>query len=187
MQSIDALISALQQYQGTLVFISHDVYFIRAIAQQVVHVRGGRLQRYPGGYEYYLERTKPVSERAGLTAGDAAPRMAKTGSSGATNGGPRMDRKEQKRLEAEQRQSRSKEKRAEHQYVRELEKQIQQLEARQIELAAELEKPESYEGGRAMQINRELMEVVDALAAKTPEWEAAATKLNADAAQAATA
>ena len=33
--SIDALISALQQFQGTVVFISHDVYFIRAIAQQV--------------------------------------------------------------------------------------------------------------------------------------------------------
>lgn len=58
-----------------------------------------------------------------------------------------------------------------------LEKQIQELETKQAELAAELEKPESYEGGRAMEINRELMHVVDDLAAKTAEWETAATKL----------
>src|ERR1041385_8744313 len=69
MPSIDALIAALQQFEGTLIFISHDVYFIRAIASQVVHVKGGRLLRYPGGYDYYLEKTKPISDRAGLTAG----------------------------------------------------------------------------------------------------------------------
>ena len=63
------------------------------------------------------------------------------------------------------------------QRVRDLEKQIQDLEAKQAALAAELEKPESYAGGRAMEINRELMQVVDALAAKTTEWEHAATKL----------
>jgi hypothetical protein len=87
------------------------------------------------------------------------------------------DRKEQKRREAAERQSRTKEQRAQHQLVRALEKQISELEAKQTELAAELEKPESYAGGRAMQINRDLMHVVDDLAAKTAEWEAAAVKL----------
>src|ERR1700759_1450675 len=38
MPSIDALIYALEQYQGTLIFISHDVYFIRKIGNRVVHV-----------------------------------------------------------------------------------------------------------------------------------------------------
>ncbi len=36
--SIDALIGALKQYHGTLIFISHDVHFIRAIATSVLHV-----------------------------------------------------------------------------------------------------------------------------------------------------
>jgi len=85
--------------------------------------------------------------------------------------------KEQKRAEAQQRQARTNEKRAAQQRVRDLEKQIHDLEIKQSELAAELEKPESYSGGRAMQINRELMHVVDSLAEKTTEWEAAATKL----------
>ncbi len=185
MASIDALIDALQQFQGTVIFISHDVYFIRAIADHVLHVKHGRVHRYPGGYDYYLEKTKPISERAGLTAGGAARSGWNVNSDGdpadkarTPHHAPRaLDRKEQKRLEAEQRQARAKEKRAAQQLVRNLEKEIQDLETKQAALAAELEKPESYEGGRAMQINRELMHVVDDLATKTAEWETAAVKL----------
>jgi ATP-binding cassette subfamily F protein 3 len=174
MASIDALVAALQQFQGTVVFISHDVYFIRAIANHVIHVKHGRIHRYPGGYDYYLEKTKPISERAGLTAGSGPMQTPKPQPKPQV---PAVDRKEQKRREAAQRQARSTEQRAQHQLVRKLEKEIQDLEAKQAELAAELEKPESYTGGRAMQINRELMAVVDELAAKTTEWEAAAVKL----------
>jgi ATP-binding cassette subfamily F protein 3 len=90
---------------------------------------------------------------------------------------PALDRKEQKRAEAAQRQARSNEKKTAQKRVRDLETQIHDLEVKQADLAAELEKPENYSGGRAMQINRELMEVVDQLAEKTAEWEAAATKL----------
>jgi ATP-binding cassette subfamily F protein 3 len=182
MTSIDALVTALQQFQGTVIFISHDVYFIRAIADHVLHVKHGRVHHYPGGYDYYLEKTKPISERAGLTAGGLPRGVNSDGDpvnkSRSPHPVPRtLDRKEQKRREAEQRQARTKEQRAAHQLVRNLEKEIQVLETKQAELAAELEKPESYEGGRAMQINRELMHVVDDLAAKTAEWETAAVKL----------
>jgi ATP-binding cassette subfamily F protein 3 len=178
MTSIDALVSALQQFQGTVIFISHDVYFIRAIANHVVHVKGGRLLRYGGGYDYYLEKTKPVSERAGLTAGPSGVADARNVNSRASQQEPRVDRKEQKRLEAGQRQARTKERRGLEQQVREIEKHVHELEAHQTELTAELEKPETYNtGGRAMQINRELMEVVDSIEQKTVEWEAITTKL----------
>ena len=59
-----------------------------------------------------------------------------------------------------------------------MEKEIQALEARQTELTAELEKPETYEkAGRAHQINRELADVQHRLETLAPEWEAAAGKL----------
>ncbi|MFN2352655.1 MAG: ATP-binding cassette domain-containing protein, partial [Kiritimatiellia bacterium] len=58
--SMDALINALSGYQGTLLFISHDVYFIRAIAETVLHVEHGQLTPYPGNYDYYLERTRAL-------------------------------------------------------------------------------------------------------------------------------
>src|SRR5437016_3169155 len=67
--SIDALAAALDQYQGTLIFISHDVYFIRSLANHVVRVSAGQLTHYPGDYQYYLDKTAAVSERAALADG----------------------------------------------------------------------------------------------------------------------
>jgi ATP-binding cassette, subfamily F, member 3 len=69
MGSIDALVGALEDYEGTLVFISHDVHFIRSMARSVGHVSGGALTRYAGDYQYYLDKTKATSARAALTAG----------------------------------------------------------------------------------------------------------------------
>ena len=62
--SVDALLFALQQFEGTIIFISHDVYFIRALANHVVHVNAGQLTHYPGGYQYYLDKTMAESARA---------------------------------------------------------------------------------------------------------------------------
>ena len=62
--SIDALVDALSQYEGTLIFISHDVYFIRAIAKTVLHINAGKLTPYAGDYDYYLEKSKAISARA---------------------------------------------------------------------------------------------------------------------------
>jgi ATP-binding cassette subfamily F protein 3 len=74
-QSIDSLVGALKAYEGTLIFISHDVYFIRTLAQTVLHVHSGRLTPYAGNYDYYLEKSKATNARAALTAGftDARP------------------------------------------------------------------------------------------------------------------
>jgi ATP-binding cassette subfamily F protein 3 len=181
MASIDALVGALKQFKGTLVFISHDVYFIRALSSHVVHVNAGQLTHYPGGYQYYLDKTKATSARAALTSGgkggglsNSSPAHSEQKAAPAV----KVDRKEQKRLEALQRQSRSGEKKTQQQIVHKLEKEIQELEAKQAELTAELEKPETYEKpGRAQEINRELAHVQERLATATPEWEAAESKL----------
>jgi ATP-binding cassette subfamily F protein 3 len=175
MSSIDALLYALDQFEGTLIFISHDVYFIRVLANHVVHVNAGQLTPYPGGYNYYLDKTKATSAREALTAGgrDAVSRLRDGRSTGVST-----SRKEQKRLEAEQRQARSSKRKVQQQVVHKLEKEIGELEQKQIELTAELEKPETYEqAGRAMQINRELVEVQARLAGLNPEWEQQAARL----------
>src|SRR6185295_14179112 len=67
--SIDALVGALAQYEGTLIFISHDVYFIRAVAKSVLHIGAGQLTPYAGDYDYYLEKSRATSARAALTSG----------------------------------------------------------------------------------------------------------------------
>jgi len=175
MASIDALVYALSQFEGTLIFISHDVYFIRALGNLVVHVNAGKLTHYAGDYQYYLDKTKATSARAALTSGGNGTHGSVTKPAAPR---PTIDRKEQKRLEAQQRQARSGERKAFQQKVHELEKEIQTLEARQKALTEELEKPDAYEKpGRAGQLNRELSDLQHRLAVLTPEWETAAGKL----------
>ena len=65
--SVDALIEALKPFEGTLIFISHDVHFIRALANHVVRVENGQLRHFTGGYQYYLDKTSQ-SARAALTS-----------------------------------------------------------------------------------------------------------------------
>src|SRR5829696_7540405 len=68
--TVESLILALEAYEGTLVFISHDVHFIRKLANKVLHVNAGTVKPYPGGYDYFLEKTGALgNERAALTAG----------------------------------------------------------------------------------------------------------------------
>jgi ATP-binding cassette subfamily F protein 3 len=177
--SIDALAAALDQYQGTLIFISHDVYFIRALANHVVRVSAGQLTHYPGGYQYYLDKTAAASERAGLTAGDPGGWTVESAPGGEVTGTrPARDRKEQKRLDAEHRQVRSRERKARQEIVSRLENEIAELETRQAELTADLEKPETYEkSGAALHINRELSDVLQRIERLTAEWEQAASRL----------
>jgi ATP-binding cassette subfamily F protein 3 len=67
--TVESLILALQHYEGTLVFISHDVHFIRKLATKVLHVNNGTVTPYPGGYDYFLEKVGGLgNERAALTS-----------------------------------------------------------------------------------------------------------------------
>jgi ATP-binding cassette subfamily F protein 3 len=67
--SIEGLILALQRFEGTLVFISHDVHFIRSIATKVLHINAGKVSPYAGGYDYYLEKSGLEDDaRAAATA-----------------------------------------------------------------------------------------------------------------------
>jgi ATP-binding cassette subfamily F protein 3 len=180
--SIDALIHALSQYEGTLIFISHDVHFIRAIARTVLHISAGQLTPYAGDYDYYLDKSRATNARAALTAGekltDSRPGALETAPPAADRGPGMREQKEQKRLEAEQRKAEAKVRREHEKRVHEMEMHIIALESRQKELTAELEKPEAYEaGGNAMTLNRELLAVTEDLERATAEWEALAAQV----------
>jgi ATP-binding cassette subfamily F protein 3 len=204
LSSTDALAFALDQFQGTLIFISHDVYFIRTLANHVVHVNAGQLSHYTGGYQYYLDKTKMASGRAGLTSAvinrllppepfggssritDRASRNTQYATrntldnSSGTDQKSSTSRKDQKRLEAQQRQARSRQRKEQQQLVQRLETEIQQLETLQTELTVELEKPETYNlPGRPQQLSRQLLDLRERLQIITAEWETAATRLAA--------
>ena len=178
MSSIDALVGALKKYSGTLIFISHDVYFIRALATKVLHVNAGRLTPYAGGYQYFLEKTKSDSARVALTASlnngrpaeVAPPRPAAQVAPPA----PVRSQKEQREVAADVRRRIGDQRK----HVAQLELTVAALESRQADLAAELEKPETYTtSGRAMVVNADVKAVAAQLVAKTIEWETAASTL----------
>jgi ATP-binding cassette subfamily F protein 3 len=168
-QSIDALVHALKNYEGTLIFISHDVHFIRALAQNVLHVHSGRLTPYFGDYDYFLEKSKATDARAALTAGftDARPKQAAAPAKAAA---PVAAPAAKKPTPNEIRKFREE--------VGALEKKVSELEAKQAEITTALEDPASYaDKGKFHHLNRELSAVVDQLTAATTAWETAATKL----------
>ena len=166
--SIDALLLALQQYEGTLIFISHDVYFIRQLAKTVLHVHSGRLTPYAGDYDYYLEKSKATNARAALTAGftDARPKQEAPATKTAAPAAPEKKRpapNELKKLHTE---------------VHRLEEEVSRLEKKQNDLTAALEAPETYaDKGKFHHLNLELSTLVDQLSAATDAWEKAAQKL----------
>jgi len=164
MASIDALIGALEQYSGTLIFISHDVYFIRQLAKHVLHVDSGKLTHYHGDYQYYLDKSAKLAPV--VTAKPTPSPTAK----------PTI--REQKRRDSETRQARGREYREAKKLVDTLEAEITRLEKIQFELAAELELPETYEKpGRAVEVNRQLTGIAESLARAEQEWEEAESKL----------
>jgi ATP-binding cassette subfamily F protein 3 len=55
-ETIEALSSALDRYAGTVIFTSHDRYFLKRVATSIVEVADGRVVNYPGSYEDYLYR-----------------------------------------------------------------------------------------------------------------------------------
>ncbi len=179
MPSIDALTQALKQFQGTLVFISHDVYFIRGIAEKVLHIEAGKLTWYAGGYDYYLEKSGADSERAALTAGQpiyvAPDAKVKSASSDSST----RKTKEQKRQEAEERQRRAQERKELETALHKAESRVTTLEARREEITKLLDDSGLYQRdpGAVIKLNRELVQITDELETATANWEELAGKV----------
>jgi len=127
MASVEVLTEALHAYQGTVVVISHDVYFLRKLANQIVHVNSGKVTWYPGDYDYFLhkksledseeaelfrseERIEASHKRKGPALSDARPTEKKAEANSDATAAPKVvtgyKSKEQKRKEAEERNAR---------------------------------------------------------------------------------
>ena len=172
MGSIDALIDALKQFEGTLVFISHDVFFIRALANKVVHVAGGVLTPYLGDYEFYLHKTKAESARAALTAAGTTAKQDKPKA---------KDERGPAKAEPARAVTKSdvqKQIKKLQQNVQKLEQQVEAAEAKKQALARQLEDPAIWrDGPRADGLQKEFQAASAQLAKLTADWEAEATKL----------
>ena len=182
MPSIDALMRALAPYEGTILFVSHDVHFIRTLATTVIHVQSGRLTPYAGDYAYYLDKSRATGARAGTVASLGNHQPAAAAAPDRQPSGPGMKEvRAQRKAESQARQAVARERRAREQHVAALEAEIHALEALQRELTSQLEDQATYDNpARAMEINRKLAGVADSLETATAQWEAAAEAIAAE-------
>jgi ATP-binding cassette subfamily F protein 3 len=148
MQSVNILIQALQQYEGTYVVVSHDRYFVSNIANKIWYIEDHEIKEYPGSFDEYetwmstREIAKPVSLKAALKAKpELAPVEAKSPNQA----------KQIEKLEAE---------------IMENENRIATIEAQMVDLANQAD----YEGLKQLEVS--LATEKNNLQAITAAWEA---------------
>jgi ATP-binding cassette subfamily F protein 3 len=194
----EILEEALEQFEGTMLFISHDRYFINRIATKVVEVRDGRLWEFAGDYDYYLEKREespePRAESREPGAGyprDSAGGREPSGLRGAVQAmkraapkdqsperAERARTKEERRAEAEARQQKSRAIAPLKARLKELESEIAKIEARVRDLNDQMANPDLYrDSGKAREAARERKTLEEQAASLYGKWEELALRL----------
>ena len=144
--SKEILEDALNNYTGTVLYVSHDRYFINRTASRILELEDGKLTGYPGNYDYYLEKKAQLadgqlSSGAEITAGRGsaagfaqAVGIRNGASSPASESALKQDWKSQKEAQAAQRKKENALKRCEE--------RIAVLEERSAQIDAEMALPE---------------------------------------------
>ena len=173
--SKEILEDALNHYNGTVLYVSHDRYFINRTASRILELEDGVLSGYPGNYDYYLEKkaqlTQTSANGAGSCAGFSQPGAAAPGgrnaslSSPASESAVKQDWKSQKEAQAAQRKKENALKRCEE--------QIAALEERSAQIDAEMALPQiCTDVARLQELSREKTDIEEELLVKMEEWEA---------------
>lgn len=149
--------------KGTVVLVSHDVEFVRGTAQNILEVSRRGIRRFPGGYDYYLEKI------AGEAPVEEAPRPVEA---------PKVSSKDLRRQRAQERAAKAPEVKRLKRKVAEAEAAIAQLEAEQAELTARLGDGSLDAQGLA-NAGKRLRALQFDLGKLSLEWEEAATALEA--------
>ncbi len=152
--SREILEEALLKYPGTLLFVSHDRYFINRLAGRVLELKDGRLTEFLGNYDSYLEKSAQLREAAAVREDRSAP--AETGSA--------RDWKNKKEAEAQRRKKEND--------IRRTEDAIEQTEASLEALEAQMASPEvAVDPVRLMALDKEAGELRARLEELYTKWE----------------
>ncbi|HQN11442.1 MAG TPA: ATP-binding cassette domain-containing protein, partial [Quisquiliibacterium sp.] len=174
----DALTDALADFEGALLLVSHDRYLLRASVDQFVLVDGGRADAFDGDLDDYLAwlqkgggtqraHAGPGAGGTGGTggtdgahgsrgAGGAASARASSAAGGGAGAPPRIDRREERRLEAQRRQQLNLRLKPLDDALRKIEQRLPQIERRLADIDAEMNNPLLYrDNQRAIELSRE--------------------------------
>lgn len=191
MHSKDVLLSALKDFGGTVIFVSHDRGFIQDLATRVLELTPGKFRNFKGDYEYYMQRL--ADEEAGIVgnydagtvhsnpnavnkaaakinAGQASPSSAQNSSNQSEKSAGALNWEEQKKLEAERRKKEKE--------VARLEDEIAKVEGEISDLQNKMSDPAVYSNGeKAKAVQAEITSLEAKLDELNAAWELAAGEL----------
>jgi ATP-binding cassette subfamily F protein 3 len=163
--SKDILLEALKKYDGTVLFVSHDKYFIENLADRVLELGDGKATSYVGDYAYYLEK-KAQQEEAALGGTNATQDKAATAPKPT-----QLSREESKQRKRDLKK-----------LERELEQVMADLDALEQEISRlneDMAKPENYsDGAKIKELKAQLDAAESALESKTARWEELETAIS---------
>ena len=173
LMSSETLIDALAEYEGTLLFVSHNLSFVNSLATKIWDLRDGEVVEYPGTldeYEAHLARRAldVVGEKAGGGAAAAGDEQDRS----------RQSRKELRKERAEQRRLARELIRPLEESLGRIEERIQDLEARQKELERDLADPELFrDERRSVPMLKEYDRIKKDLESLLADWETTQERL----------
>ena len=156
----------LQKYKGTILLVSHDIDFVRAVATSVIEITREGIRQFPGGYDYYCEKRDELAARA-------APRTPKPEKSEVSAANP----KELRKARAEARAKIAPKVKELKRRVETAERKLDELQKALDEASAELFNPKPDTD--FAQANRNVRVIQAEIDRYTADWEAAATELEA--------
>ena len=142
LETREALTMALAQFEGTLVLVSHDRHLLRATTEEFIIVADGKLQPFDGDLDDYKEWLFQTKLGKGT---DTLPAPSQSKDAAAAAAAAPVDRKEQKRMEAGERQRLAALRKPIENRVKRLEEQMAKLNAKKAEIDAQLLDPVIYE------------------------------------------
>ena len=158
LHSAEALAEALEEYEGTLVFVSHNQAFVNRLANKVWNVDNGKIEEFPGNLNDFYHHLQLIEDgrqetikKPDKSATPARPvQPAQPVKKKAAVHLSKDERKEQRRQEVERRRDYGRKLSEAKKKIRGLEERITKLETKQEEISAQLADPEVYKDGQRM-------------------------------------
>ena len=156
MPSKEVLENALSSYEGTLLYVSHDRYFVNQTCTRILELSGEHFTEYLGNYDYYLEKKENMIRPDAQSAGASA--QPETAAAGA------LDWKQQKEEQARKRKHENE--------IKKTEASIEKLETRSAEIDELLTQEEVFTNvSRLMELNSEKEKLQEELMELMEKWE----------------
>ncbi|WP_339866490.1 ABC-F family ATP-binding cassette domain-containing protein [uncultured Algoriphagus sp.] len=164
-QSVNILIQALQQYEGTFVTVSHDRHFIRGVANKIWYIENHEIKEYPGTYaEYEAWREKQIEATPTQSAPKPAKKEQQKPKPQANNPEAQQAKKDLRKLEEE---------------LARVEKEVENLEDKKLGLERKMADPELYSREEeAQEIQENYQELQAKLKASNEHWEVLVDKIS---------